>query len=59
MAWKKETNYNIKNGEFRICQIKIGSVISFELFERQKAIKTGFTSIKEAISYFNELKKGK
>ena len=57
MSWKKETNYNIKNGEFRICQIKIGSVISFELFERQKAIKQGFTSIDEAIKYFNQLKK--
>ena len=56
MKWKKQTNYNIKNGDYSICEVKIKDVTSFELFEKQKVIKQGFTSIKQAIKYFNEIK---
>ena len=58
MKWAKQTFYNIKNGEFSICEVKVKELTSFELFEKQKVLKQGFTSIKEAIKYFNELKNG-
>ena len=57
MGWQKQTFYNIKNEDYSICEVKIKEVTSFELFNKQKAVKQGFTSIKEAIKYFNELKK--
>ena len=57
MAWVKQTFYNMKNGDYSICEVKIKEVTSFELFNKQKVVKQGFTSIKEAIKYFNELKK--
>ena len=57
MSWKKQTNYNIKNEDYSICEVKIKEAISFELFNKQKVVKQGFTSIKEAIKYFNELRK--
>ena len=47
----------MKNEDYSICEVKIKEVTSFELFNKQKVVKQGFTSIKEAIKYFNELKK--
>ena len=58
MGWVKQTFYNIKNGDYSICEVKRKKdVISFELFYKQNVVKQGFTSVKEAIKYFNELKK--
>ena len=58
MGWQKQTFYNIKNEDYSICEVKIKEVTSFELFNKQKVVKQGFTSIKEAIKYFNELQTG-
>lgn len=57
MTWLKQTNYNIKNGDYSICEVKIKDVTSFELFCKQVVVKQGFTSIKQAIKYFNEINK--
>lgn len=57
MTWVKQTFYNIKNGDYSICEVKVKDVTSYELFFKQQVVKQGFTSIKEAIKYINELKK--
>ena len=57
MTWAKQTFYNIRHLDYSICEVKIKDVTSFELFFKQVVVKQGFASIKEAIKYFNELKK--